>query len=161
MRRGWGAQPTDADGDRAELRRLQALAQPIAGPMDTAPLVDVLQTTEHGGRQPIPVRLVGPANLQNLGVRVGGLFSVLLAAAPAPAVMIVGDDERRASIVLGALPDPAGNVRLGRTKTEADDASSFQLVGKGPYLFHFTDRVWARAEVNAVRLSVCVMQWTR
>jgi hypothetical protein len=157
-RRGWLAGPTDAQGDAAELRHTEAVGAPAD--FDTPDVDAVLQAAETGEPdRPVPVRLVNPVNVNQLPTRVGGMFSKQLAASPALAVKVLNADPRRAAVTISSSGEP---VRIGRTQAEANDDNAFAVwVSSGPYRFHFTEELWARAHGNAVRVSIVVEQWAR
>lgn len=163
MRRGWAAGPTDDDLDETEARLTQARIEAISGSIDRQAIAAVLQSEYARHRRAIPVRLVGPAEIHSSGVKLGGFFSRLLAAAPAGAVQLFGEDPRRASAYVAVESQIASTAAFGRTQAEANDANAWTPTPNsgGPYLFHFTDALWCRATLNAIRVSVALQEWTR
>lgn len=161
QRLGWDAQPTEGDAEAAD-RHLQAIAHPIAA--DTAPLPDVLQAQEDG-RPAIPVRLIGPANIRNMGVRLAALRSRLLVLG-APPVRLLGANHRRAVLFVLSPSGVNANIRIGRSQAECADADSYEVIGnsRGPHIFRFTEELWARNSGDSggdIRVSFAAEQWTR
>lgn len=164
QRIGWDAQPGEAEAEAADRRRTKAEIRAV--PIGQAPVVEVLQAAHHG-RNIVPVRLVGGARVTVLPLRVSAMFSVLLGAPPTPARKIIGADPKRALLVIGKTSQlgVTNSIVIGRSQTEANDASAFRLETiTGPYIFHFTEELWARTADDAdgpVRISVATEEWTR
>lgn len=157
--RGTGRGPNEADLEAADLSEPTEIHDP--GEHDTPPLSTVLQADDPN-ELAVPVFLTNPVNVNQLPTRVGGMFSVALAAAVpnAPAaVKILNADPRRAAVT---IPQAAVIMAIGRSQAEANDDNAFRIeANQGPYKFHFTEELWARSTGAATRISVCVENWAR
>lgn len=158
QRIGWDAQPTDAEADADELRMTAAVAAPYDH--DTPDVHELMQAETGQPDEPIPVRLTNPVQVNQLPTRLARMFSRAVGTVPEK---VLNDDPRRASIRMIAS---GANVAfgLGRSQAECADDDCFRLaLNSGPYVFHFTDEVWARRIGGAAtdRLCITVEQWAR
>jgi hypothetical protein len=128
----------------------------------TTPDTGELYGPEEANIPTIPVRVEGPVDIAQLGVRSGGMFTVSApvgTGATADAVKLLGDDPRRKSATIVPLDS---DIYIGTNRGDVmSTPGAARWPAAVPLVVESSEELWASAVSVATIVTVVQEHWAR